>query len=89
MKTTKQQGMQATWRSRKLLTDKCTAHSIHLRGILLGFGVAIPQAIGYCLRVGPLTADSVEKLCFRNRRFSICDLRRDSYRRYEEVVQFL
>jgi hypothetical protein len=34
-------------------------------------------------------ADSVEKLRFEIRLFFICDLRPISYRRYEEVVQFL
>jgi transposase len=43
MKTAEQQGLQAIQRSRELLIGECTALSNHLRGILLEFGVVIPQ----------------------------------------------
>ena len=45
-----QQGLQAIQRSRELLIGECTALSNHLRGILLEFGVAIPQGFASLLR---------------------------------------
>ena len=53
MKTAEQQGMQAIQRSRELLIGECTALSNHLRGILLEFGVAIPQGFAALLRSLP------------------------------------
>jgi len=45
MKTIDQQGMQAIQRSRDLLVQESTALSNHLRGLLMEFGVVIPQGI--------------------------------------------
>ena len=53
MKTVEQQGLQAIQRSRELLIGECTALSNHLRGILLEFGVAIPQGFASLLRALP------------------------------------
>ena len=53
MKTMEQQGLQAIHRSRELLIQECTALSNHLRGILLEFGVAIPQGFASLLRTLP------------------------------------
>ena len=53
MKTMEQQGLQAIHRSRELLIQECTARSNHLRGILLEFGVAIPQGFASLLRTLP------------------------------------
>jgi transposase len=53
MKTTEQQGLQAIHRSRELLIQESTALSNHLRGILLEFGVAIPQGFASLLRTLP------------------------------------
>lgn len=53
MKTTEQQALQAIHRSRELLIQECTALSNHLRGILLEFGVAIPQGFASLLRTLP------------------------------------
>jgi transposase len=53
MKTTEQQGLQAIHRSRELLIQECTALSNHLRGILLEFGVALPQGFASLLRTLP------------------------------------
>jgi len=53
MKTTEQQGLQAIHRSRELLIQECTALSNHLRGILLEFGIAIPQGFASLLRTLP------------------------------------
>src|SRR5210317_2313835 len=53
LKTIEQQGLQAIHRSRELLIQECTALSNHLRGILLEFGVAIPQGFASLLRTLP------------------------------------
>lgn len=53
MKTTEQQGLQAIHRSRELLIQESTALSNHLRGILLEFGVVIPQGFASLLRTLP------------------------------------
>ena len=53
MKTAEQQGLQAIQRSRELLISECTALSNHLRGLLLEFGVAIPQGFASLLRALP------------------------------------
>jgi transposase len=53
MKTAEQEGLQAIHRSRELLIQECTALSNHLRGILLEFGVAIPQGFASLLRTLP------------------------------------
>ena len=53
MKTTEQQALQAIHRSRELLIQECTALSNHLRGILLEFGIAIPQGFASLLRTLP------------------------------------
>ena len=53
MKTAEQQGLQAIQRARELLIGECTALSNHLRGILLEFGVAIPQGFASLLRALP------------------------------------
>ena len=53
MKTVEQQGLQAIQRSRELLIGECTALSNHLRGILLEFGVALPQGFASLLRALP------------------------------------
>ncbi len=43
MKTVEQQGLQAVQRSRELLVQECTALSNHMRGLLMEFGVVMPQ----------------------------------------------
>jgi len=53
MKTVEQQGLQAMHRSRELLIQECTALSNHLRGLLLEFGVVIPQGFASLLRALP------------------------------------
>ena len=53
MKTAEQQGLQAIQRAREVLIGECTALSNHLRGILLEFGVAIPQGFASLLRALP------------------------------------
>jgi transposase len=53
MKTVEQQGLQAIQRARELLIQECIALSNHLRGILLEFGVTIPQGFASLLRALP------------------------------------
>jgi transposase len=53
MKTVEQQGLQAIQRSRELLNQECTALSNHLRGLLMEFGVVIPQGFASLLRALP------------------------------------
>ncbi len=53
MKTLEQQGLQAVQRSRDLLVQECTALSNHLRGILMEFGVVMPQGLATLQRKLP------------------------------------
>ncbi len=53
MKTVEQQGLQAVQRSRDLLVQECTALSNHLRGLLMEFGVVIPQGFAALQRMLP------------------------------------
>ena len=53
MKTVEQQGLQAIHRSRQLLIQESTALSNHLRGLLMEFGVVIPQGFASLLRALP------------------------------------
>lgn len=53
MKTLEQQGLQAVQRSRDLLVQECTALSNHLRGLLMEFGVVIPQGLATLQRKLP------------------------------------
>lgn len=53
MKTLEQQGLQAIQRSRDLLVQESTALSNHLRGLLMEFGVVIPQGFAALQRQLP------------------------------------
>ena len=53
MKTIDQQGMQAIQRSRDLLVQESTALSNHMRGLLMEFGVVIPQGYAALRRMLP------------------------------------
>lgn len=53
IKTVEQQGLQAIHRSRQLLIQECTALANHLRGLLMEFGVVIPQGFASLLRAVP------------------------------------
>jgi transposase len=53
MKTAEQQGLQALQRARELLIQECVALSNHMRGILLEFGITIPQGFASLLRTLP------------------------------------
>jgi len=53
MKSIEQQGMQAILRARDRLIQECVASSNHMRGILLEFGITIPQGFAALLRKLP------------------------------------
>jgi transposase len=53
MKTIDQQGLQAIQRSRDLLVQESTALSKHMRGLLMEFGVVIPQGYAALRRMLP------------------------------------
>src|SRR5210317_2062149 len=53
LKTVEQQGLQAIHRSRELLIQQSTALSNHLRGLLLEFGVVIPQGFAALMKTIP------------------------------------
>jgi transposase len=53
MKTVEQQSLQAIHRSRELLIQQSTALSNHLRGLLLEFGVVIPQGFASLMKAIP------------------------------------
>lgn len=53
MKTVDQQGLQAIQRSRDLLVQESTALSNHLRGLLMEFGIVIPQGFAALRRRVP------------------------------------
>ena len=53
LKTVEQQGLQAIHRSRELLIQQSTALSNQLRGLLLEFGVVIPQGFAPLMKAIP------------------------------------
>ena len=53
LKTVEQQGMQAVQRSRELLVHERVALSNHLRGLLMEFGIVIPQGFASLYRLLP------------------------------------
>jgi len=53
LKTVEQQGMQAIQRSRELLVHERVSLSSHLRGLLMEFGIVIPQGFASLYRLLP------------------------------------
>jgi transposase len=51
LKTVEQQGMQAIQRSRELLVHERVSLSNHLRGLLMEFGIVIPQGFATLYRL--------------------------------------
>ncbi len=60
MKTIEQQGMQAIQRSRELLVQDRTALSNHIRGLLMEFGIVIPQGFAALHRRIPEVLEDAE-----------------------------
>ena len=60
MKTVEQQGIQAIQRSRELLVHDRTALSNHIRGLLMEFGIVIPQGFAALHRRIPEVLEDAE-----------------------------
>jgi len=60
IKTVEQQGMQAIQRSRELLVQNRTALSNHIRGLLMEFGIVIPQGFAALHRRIPEVLEDAE-----------------------------
>ncbi len=60
MKTVEQQGIQAIQRSRELLVHDRTALSNHIRGLLMEFGIVIPQGFAALHRSIPEVLEDAE-----------------------------
>ena len=60
MKSVEQQGLQAIQRARELLIHECVALANHLRGILLEFGITVPQGFASLLRALPEILEDAE-----------------------------
>ncbi len=84
LKTVEQQGLQAVQRSRELLVKERTALSNHVRGLLMEFGIVIPQGFAALHRQVPEVLEdgqnelpdmyrpTLQRLYVR-----LCDLRQD------------
>jgi len=92
LKTVEQQGMQAIQRSRELLVHERVALSNHLRGLLMEFGIVIPQGFAALHRRIPEVLEDGENelpdlyrptLSLLYRR--LCDLRDDIKRLNREI----
>jgi len=84
LKTVEQQGMHAIQRSRELLVHERVSLSNHLRGLLMEFGIVIPQGFASLYRLQPeILEDGENELpdLYRptlNRLYGrLCDLRED------------
>ena len=92
MKTVEQQGMQAIQRSRELLLHQRVALSNHIRGLLLEFGIVIPQGFADLYRQLPeILEDGENELpdLYRPTLYllqqRLCDLREDLERLNDEL----
>jgi transposase len=92
LKTVEQQGMQAIQRSRELLVHERVSLSNHLRGLLMEFGIVIPQGFATLYRLLPeILEDGANELpdLYRptlNLLYGrLCDLREDLERLNGEI----
>ena len=92
IKTIEQQGMQAIQRSRELLVHERVSLSNHLRGLLMEFGIVIPQGFASLYRLLPeILEDGENELpdLYRptlNLLYGrLCDLREDLERLNREI----
>ena len=92
LKTVEQQGMQAIQRSRELLVHERVSLSNHLRGLLMEFGIVIPQGFASLYRLLPeILEDGENELpdLYRptlNLLYGrLCDLREDLERLNREI----
>jgi transposase len=84
LKTVEQQGLQAVQRSRELLVQERTALSNHVRGLLLEFGIVIPQGFAALHRQVPEALEDGEnelpdmyRPTLQRLYVRLCDLRED------------
>ena len=84
LKTVEQQGLQAVQRSRELLVQERTALSNHVRGLLLEFGLVIPQGFAALHRRVPEVLEDGEnelpdmyRPTLHRLYVRLCDLRED------------
>ena len=84
LKTVEQQGLQAVQRSRELLVQERTALSNHVRGLLLEFGLVIPQGFAALHRRVPEVLEDGEnelpdmyRPTLHRLYLRLCDLRED------------
>ncbi len=84
LKTVEQQGLQAVQRSRELLVQERTALSNHVRGLLLEFGIVIPQGFAALHRRVPEVLEDGEnelpdmyRPTLHRLYVRLCDLRED------------
>jgi transposase len=84
LKTVEQQGLQAVQRSRELLVQERTALSNHVRGLLMEFGVVIPQGFAALHRQVPEVLEDGEnelpdmyRPTLQRLYVRLCDLRED------------
>ena len=96
LKTVEQQGMQAIQRSRELLVHERVALSNHLRGLLMEFGLVIPQGFAALYRRLPeILEDGENELpdLYRptlNLLYGrLCDLREDLEQLNDEVKELV
>jgi transposase len=92
LKTVEQQGMQAVQRSRELLVHERVSLSNHIRGLLMEFGIVIPQGFASLYRLLPeILEDGENELpdLYRptlNLLYGrLCDLREDLARLNHEI----
>ena len=92
LKTVEQQGMQAIQRSRELLVHERVSLSNHIRGLLMEFGIVIPQGFANLYRLLPeILEDGANELPDLYRPTlhllygRLCDLREDLERLNREI----
>jgi transposase len=92
LKTIEQQGMQAVQRSRELLVHERVSLSNHLRGLLMEFGIVIPQGFASLYRLLPEVLEDGENELPDLYRPTLnllygrlCDLREDLERLNREI----
>ncbi len=96
LKTVEQQGLQAVQRSRELLVQERTALSNHVRGLLLEFGLVIPQGFAALhRRVAEVLEDGENELpdmyrpTLHRLYLRLCDLREDLSFLDQQIAQLV
>lgn len=88
IKSIEQQGLQAIQRSRELLMRDRTAHSNHMRGLLMEFGIYIPKGMSYIRSAIPeILEDGENELPDMYRSTLYCMYQH--FKRIEEDIRFI